>query len=124
MIFTIISYKSFVYFGIEDKLIMWSITDNSPETIKKMEQQANMYRELAKFNSRGDVMKCNACEYEYTDGFDYERKVFLPKIGDKRFVIIRGSFTIERELNWGSALEEVTIYACPKCGTLKMNTEW
>jgi len=61
-------------------------------------------------------MKCQACQFDDEAGQEelqpWERK--------REFVEIRGHFTkISDEGGWHQQQVEVSIYACPKCGTLK-----
>ena len=66
-------------------------------------------------------MLCKAGGYEYEEKWDAEKRRFLRDVGDRQFIVVKGSFHVEREGNWGSHIDEVTVYACPKCGPLKLN---
>jgi hypothetical protein len=66
-------------------------------------------------------MLCRACAYEFVDAWNAEKRCFLPTIGNKKFIVVKGSFHVEREGNWASYIDNVTVYACPECGTLKLN---
>jgi ribosomal protein L37AE/L43A len=69
-------------------------------------------------------MKCYACGYEH----DHEKKP--TKIWDtelcleersKEFTHIDATATIKVEANYGGdILSKVNLYACPKCGTVRM----
>ena len=64
-------------------------------------------------------MKC-VCGYEYTrDEMDWidEAYVDVEDAGDEKFLKLNITATINKG-SYGD-LEEVFIYACPKCGTLK-----
>lgn len=65
-------------------------------------------------------MKCAVCNYEYEEEYVNEngRKFYKPTIGDDEFIKINGSFTIEGD--WYGTIQEVNMYACPKCGTVRM----
>jgi len=61
-------------------------------------------------------MKC-VCGYEHTGGVDENGKYKDHLVGDKVFAKIEGS-TFKRYLGMGET-EEIYLYACPKCGTIK-----
>ncbi len=62
-------------------------------------------------------MKC-ACEYEYE--FDYA-KTQVTK-GDEDFILVNVVATVSQEYTTDTTVTTVRIYACPKCGTLKIGT--
>lgn len=64
-------------------------------------------------------MKCAACDYEYTTKWDDAGWCFLPDIGDTPFIPIDGNFTTEKRGNWQTYIDRISLYACPKCGTIK-----
>jgi rubredoxin len=54
-------------------------------------------------------MKCRACGYESEPD------------GGKYFIPVEVHALVAREANWGPDIkEDVQVYACPKCGTLKI----
>jgi hypothetical protein len=59
-------------------------------------------------------MKTCVCGYKRGSSWDKDEN----HIGDEDFINIVGMFFIEQK--W-SEKHEVQIYACPKCGTLKMD---
>ena len=68
-------------------------------------------------------MKCAACGYEYEQryggGMNGTEEIVVK--GDDKFVRIGGHFTRpESSHGYCSALQEVQLYACPKCGTVRM----
>ena len=58
-------------------------------------------------------MKCQACQFD--DEIEQERQFYEVEV---KFLEIEGHFTILKE-SWHNNRVEVSIYACPKCGTLK-----
>ena len=62
-------------------------------------------------------MKC-LCGYEYKKEFCDESKNFKTVIGDEKFVRINAHFTYD-DSDYFKQLIETTLYACPKCGTIK-----
>ena len=67
-------------------------------------------------------MKCAVCNYVKEAEWENED---MQKIGDEYFIKVRGNFTIQkdRDYGYGSDIKEVSLYACPKCGTVRME-EW
>jgi hypothetical protein len=68
-------------------------------------------------------MKCVCGYYHLKDWqIDDKDEVFKADIkknnGEKEFIHIKGSFTIDREYGYG--IREVYLYACPECGTIQM----
>jgi predicted nucleic-acid-binding Zn-ribbon protein len=68
-------------------------------------------------------MKCAACKYEHL--YKYEESSGRPirKVtkGDDSFISIQGNFTQLKKRDYGpDYLEEVSIVACPKCGTTRI----
>jgi rubredoxin len=62
-------------------------------------------------------MKC-LCGYEYKEEFDGNETVAIK--GDAAFVEIDGHFTTRIEYDYNpSEIVTVSIYACPRCKTLK-----
>lgn len=63
-------------------------------------------------------MQC-ICGYEHeTEFVDKELKTTK---GDEPFIRIEGSvFRIRNETSYFSNYDDVSLYACPKCGTIKM----
>ena len=58
-------------------------------------------------------MECKACGYKVLreeQTFEYP----------KEFIKINGNFTMEREMNYGTGIEPVKLYACPECYTVIM----
>lgn len=69
-------------------------------------------------------MKC-VCGYERISS-DYElderlEEDFDFKNGDEDFIALNITATYESEGIYYTNIKEAHIYACPKCGTLKMN---
>jgi len=65
-------------------------------------------------------MKCQACTYEYEPSYDNKYNEITLK-GHKPFIKIYGTFLIENDPDWGlTHKEEIDIYACPECGTLRL----
>lgn len=67
-------------------------------------------------------MKCATCNYEYKDEYVNENgaRFYKPIIGDNEFIQINGNFTIKIEGDWYNAIQEIDLYACPKCGTVRI----
>lgn len=63
-------------------------------------------------------MKC-ICGYEHEEEFDNEDRYYKTINGDDKFKEICGTFLIEDD-DYYKLKREVSIYACPKCGTLKI----
>lgn len=67
-------------------------------------------------------MKC-VCGYIYEDEYiKRENKPGFDRIvikGDREFIHISGSFTIASD-RYYSSVKQVELYACPKCGTIRM----
>ena len=62
-------------------------------------------------------MKCEACKFD-----DEEKQVKESWEPELSFIEIEGHFTVvDGEGNHTNHVE-VSIYACPKCGTLKIDT--
>lgn len=63
-------------------------------------------------------MKC-VCGYEYEAVIDDDHFNTAVTKGDDPFIKIEGSFhqTIE---GYYTRIQQVKVYGCPKCGTLKM----
>ena len=64
-------------------------------------------------------MKC-VCGYEHQQGLDDTGKWQDHLVGDKEFLKIYGSTFKISTGHWGDYDEEVKLYACPKCDTVKM----
>jgi hypothetical protein len=64
-------------------------------------------------------MKC-VCGYKHQEGLDDNGKWQDNLIGDIEFHRIHGSTFKISEGHWGDYDEEVKLYACPKCGTVRM----
>lgn len=60
---------------------------------------------------------CATCKYEYIRAYDYDTQELDTSKGDEEFVLIQGHFTIENHHN---EIQKVSLYACPKCGTVQM----
>ena len=66
-------------------------------------------------------MKC-ICGYEHKQEFVNENGVHYYKttVGDNKFIKIKGTFLLQKEYDYApDAIEEIDLYACPKCGTIK-----
>lgn len=62
-------------------------------------------------------MKCAACNYKYDE---YNPETEQNESDDiERFEKIEGNFTIKKGY-YNNILDEVYLYSCPKCGTIKM----
>jgi len=62
-------------------------------------------------------MKCQACQFD--DKEKQEKESWEPEL---QFIEIEGHFTVINDSDgWHRNRVEVSIYACPKCGTLKTN---
>lgn len=58
-------------------------------------------------------MKCTTCGYEhvYTDD----------GLKGEPFIKIKGvDFRVDTTMRWGEQSERVYLYACPECGTVRM----
>jgi acetone carboxylase gamma subunit len=66
-------------------------------------------------------MKC-VCGYEHTEEWDSEIKAYKTITGDSDFIEIDGKFTVNDGDPWHRNQRDIRIYACPKCGTLKINS--
>jgi len=64
-------------------------------------------------------MQC-LCGYKHEKEWNSENKCYFTTEGDSEFVEIGGKFTIE-EGDWHKNLRDITVYACPKCGTLRID---
>lgn len=67
-------------------------------------------------------MKC-VCGYEYRkDEYSWvdDEYVELPDIGDEKFRKIRSIFQLEGDDFYRNNHEDVTLYMCPKCRTVKV----
>lgn len=62
------------------------------------------------------VLKCPSCGYEYECKIT-EKGLEIIK-GDKDFVEIDGNFTTKSQDS--EQIERVFLFACPKCGSVKM----
>lgn len=65
-------------------------------------------------------MKC-ICGYAHEDGIDDNGDWQKNLIGDKKFIQIRGNFFIEDDYSYHRDEERISLYACPKCGTVRMD---
>ena len=63
-------------------------------------------------------MKCFACNYEYEA--DYKNMEIVVLKGDEEFNYLKGSFFINGS-DYFRTPSEVTLYVCPKCGTVKID---
>jgi len=64
-------------------------------------------------------MKCEACKYEYTSG-QWNPDIMTTNPIDhsqEEFKRIQGNFTVKSDYT----LYEVSLFACPKCSTVKMS---
>lgn len=67
-------------------------------------------------------MKC-VCGYEYEDKWNPAGRNYDILKGDEEFIRVEGSFTISRNdwcHDWCHRTVAVSLYACPKCGTIRM----
>lgn len=62
------------------------------------------------------ALKCPACGYEYE--YKIAKNMLEVIKGDDDFIEIDGNFTIKSQSN--GQLERVFLFACPKCGSIKM----
>lgn len=60
-------------------------------------------------------MKCAVCKYENNNGWDYENQCVIER--NKEF--IESNFSVQVSYDYHN--EEKKVYACPKCGTLKID---
>ena len=68
-------------------------------------------------------MECKACGYKESKVFfDGEEMVEIDHDQEpvNRFIKINGNFTMERQMNYGTGIEPVKLYACPECYTVIM----
>lgn len=63
-------------------------------------------------------MKC-VCGYEYSEGLD-DNANWGVLAGDKKFLVIKGAFLLQPTASWEDEYN-VPLFACPKCGTVKIN---
>lgn len=62
-------------------------------------------------------MKCQVCKFDEEE--KQEREVYEK---DLKFLVIEGHFTVLKDRDgWHERRVEITVYACPKCGTLRIN---
>lgn len=61
-------------------------------------------------------MKCAACGYEYVDNWNREDDY---KGGHDEFICVQGNFFYKPFYSFDE--KRVNIYACPNCGTLKVD---
>lgn len=70
-------------------------------------------------------MKC-VCGYEYDvywngkTGKEFEEIV---RVGDEKFIDIKGTFYHEAEYRYESN-DKYSLYICPKCGTIRAEKAW
>ena len=69
-------------------------------------------------------MKCAACEYEYQSKYARREngKGFVSKtiLGDEKFIPIN-SESLRRGDRESWECDKIYLYACPKCGTFRMD---
>jgi hypothetical protein len=65
-------------------------------------------------------MNC-ICGYIHEEEWDKEIKGYRTTVGDKGFIRVDGKFTVEDGDGYYRALRDVTVHACPKRGTLKVD---
>lgn len=65
-------------------------------------------------------MKCPNCAYEYDVDWSTEKKEFVPRAGDEKFLVIKGTFYVENT-SWRGGDHEVDLIACPKCHIVILN---
>ena len=65
-----------------------------------------------------NLIECGACRYKAGQGYDFNKNDF-EYFGDKEFIRIKQTFMIESDVYFASN-EEVDLYACPECGTVRM----
>lgn len=66
-------------------------------------------------------MICKACGHEYEETWDSKINDIVNVFGTEPFVKITGTFLKEDETSWGAKnIQEIDLYACPKCGTVKI----
>lgn len=65
-------------------------------------------------------MKC-VCGYEHQTKWNQELEFGETVVGDKPFEEIRGNFTRIARDTYSRHIVDVTLYACPKCGTIRMD---
>jgi len=64
-------------------------------------------------------MKCHACNFESIGGWDAETLTYIKEEGEQ---FIRSKSPIYFENKHESfRVDEHTVYACPRCGTLKID---
>lgn len=73
-------------------------------------------------------MKC-LCGYNYLEDWEIDRELDFcgteeqrQKLKDKNeeeFIKIQGHFIYKDTSGWDDRLEEIPLYICPKCGTVK-----
>jgi len=63
--------------------------------------------------------KCTACGYEHEEEWDTKAKVYTTTIGDEKFLAIETMARIKPEHSWDHS-RDCYMYACPKCGTVKV----
>lgn len=64
-------------------------------------------------------MRCVVCDYKYKEPTEIEDKIQLVSDDIEGFVKIEGNFIIKTGY-YKNFIDEVSLYACPKCGTVKM----
>lgn len=64
-------------------------------------------------------MKC-VCGYEHQEGLDDKGDWQSNLVGDSEFIKITGSTFKVSTGNLGDHHEDVRLYACPKCHTVRM----
>lgn len=64
------------------------------------------------------TIKCKVCDYGKSE--DWENEDGKPR-GNKSFIEIKGiEFKVDAEMRWGEQSKPVYLYACPECGTVRM----
>lgn len=64
-------------------------------------------------------MKC-LCGYEHQDGINDKGDWQKNLIGDTAFIRIDGSILRAKTNSYFSEYKDVSLFACPKCGTVQM----
>ena len=67
-------------------------------------------------------MKC-VCGYVYQEEIKSPTGNWRDDIlaeGERPFIRIDGKFTVQCRGNWEDYIKDVRLYACPECGTVRM----
>ena len=67
-------------------------------------------------------MKC-ICGYEHETEWNSKQRYNETIKGDEKFTEIKGTFLVKTEYDYSAPdIRQISLYACPKCGTVRINT--